>query len=850
MARHIHETTEVGLVCLLKQGKPAGSSVTFVVLHDKVEKTRLDGAVVADARARAGKAATVKYKTPEVPDDKASYVITYKALADGEEYLGGDEIHVWPRKGKLTSRNEDDTQPLPGFKFKVVQNGSAGTDIFKAEGDPAVSDFRLAAGAPFTLEGVAPYAIVSDPANPAPQGGKLRDLKSKNKITFKAEFVDPKRPDSGTIKQWVNLDATAKKGTDALGTEVEITVGAEGDRDGSGTTVPEPLGRAGVFVYVKVKFSGPDNRKSKRNAPKTDLVAGLNLLDRVAVKEAATDAQWEYKGKVDLALAGGVGKFKLALGVAGGDSCEVSIGNTVACSDATLTFVNWRKIWYELMAPDVMALRDASAEDGTAVRDFPSAISNAMKTAGDLTFIDYAIHRSQSFTQDEATTTAPGSILKREFFQRNDGAAKCYLLTDYSFKTYPKAFDKSKGARGSLIKACDVNLFNDGPGRDADFVRRLDATTVQADYDLAANDPNILWSPSSAFSGGGGAASIRSLTWAAKIANPANYRGPPTYSAVAAVDDPAAMVGDDAQFTIDELTQNPAPCRVLFRKPWIGNTATDLDDAAKAAIDLWLAPLWTDAKVRPNDFKLQFRFTGQLGNERRQARVTSLDTYIRAKLASAPPIYKHAGLKPDGSVRSGNFVVADVVDMDRSHWKLIAVNLPAADAGDPGSFVGPLDATAHCPVSVTFTFEPQHSGLGMAGQGAQKGELLLLLDTRAPLSVSDIALHELGHQYNLSNVAHGLPGIANAKGITENEPEARYRDVGTKGNFYTGMGHSGGHCAFGLTDADKTRANFHGLRGKCIMYGASSMNDGTRTATGFCPQCADHARARDLSALK
>ena len=847
MPRHIHEQTEVELICLLKDGKTGAGSVEFVVMHDAAEVTRVQGSVAADARAPGGKAATAKYTPPKVADDKASYVLTYKAIADGEEYKSDDEINVWPREGKLTSRNEDDTQPLKSFKFKVMQNGAQfGGGFRTSNADPSIETFRLDKGYPFKLEGVAPYEIVGDPE---PQGGKLRDLKSKGKVTFKAEFVDPKRPGDGKIVQWVNLEATAgKNGTDGLGSEVVVTVGAEGDRDAAGTVKADPIGTAGVYVYVKVKFSGPAARKSLRNAPKTDLAAGLNLLDRVAVKEAATDPEWEFTGKVDLADAGGVGKFKLQLGLCGGDSCEVSIGSTKACGDATLTFTNWRKIWYELMAPDVMALRDSTAEDGTAVRDFPTVLIDALKAGGDPTFVKYQIYRSQSFTAAEANTAAPGSVLPRSFFQRATGSANCYLLTDYSFTKYPKNFDKGKGARGSLIKGCDVNLFNDGPARDADLTRQFDATSAQADYDLAANDPNILWSPNSAFKGGAGAASIRSIKWKAKIADTAPYHGPPSLE-FASADDPARDDEDGATFTVEELLQNPAACTVTFKKPRIGHTATSLDTAAKSALQSWLSALWTDAKVRPHGFKLKIRATGRLGNARRTDRVTAIQNYITTAVAAAPALWKHRGLTPAGALREGVLAAGTDVDMARSHWKLIAVNLPAGADDKPGEFAGALSAT-HCPVAVELKFEPQHSGLGMAGQGAQKGELLLVIKVDAPVSVADIALHELGHQYGLSKVAHGLPGLANAADVATDEAEPRYQNVGAKGHFYTGKGHSGGHCAWGLTDAQKARATYNGIRGKCIMYGASSLNDGTRTATGFCTQCSDHIRAQDLSALK
>lgn len=846
MAQDIHEETEIELICLLTGGKTGASSVEFVVLHDGAEKTRVQGSVKADDRASGGKAGSAKYKAPKVADTRESYLITYKALADGKEYKSDDEIRVWPREGKLTSRNEDDTKPLKNFKFKVVQNGAQfGQGLRSSDADPSVETFALDKGHGFRLEGVPPYEIVGDPE---PQGGKLRDLKSKGKVNFVAEFVDPKRPASGLVEQWVSLDATGKKGTDGLGSEVEITVGVQGDRDASGTPKAELVGQPGLYVYVKVKFSGPGNRKSQRSKPKTELAAGLNLLDRAAVKEAATDPEWEFTGKVDLVETGGTGKFKLQLGHAGGDTCEVSIGSTKACGDATISFTNWRKIWYELMAPDVMAMVDTQAEDGTAVRDFPAAVSAAMKTSGDATFIAYQIHRSQSFTQAEANVSVPGSVLPRLFFQRTTGPSHCYLLTDYTFTKYPKTFDRGKAPRGSLIKACDFNFFNDGPRADADFTRRFDATSARADYDLAANDPNIVWSPNSAFSGGGGAAALRSVKWKAKFADKNVYRGPPSVG-FEVVDDPGVSDAGDAPFTLTETLQGSAALTVLFKKPMIGHTATSLDDTAKTAIRNWLAGLWTDAKVRPHGFRLKVRISGLLGNARRQARAQALQDFVTATVAAAPPLWKHRGLKPDGTLREGVLSATTDVDMARSHWRLIALNLPAGADDQPGNFAGAESAT-HCPVSVEIVFEPQHEGLGMAGQGPQTGELLLCVSAAAPLSTADIALHELGHQYGLSKTAHGLPGLANAKGVAEAETEARYQNVGANGHFYTGKGHSGGHCAWGLTDAQKARATYGGLRGTCIMYGASSLDDGTRTAAGFCVQCADHVRAQHLDRLR
>ncbi len=346
------------------------------------------------------------------------------------------------------------------------------------------------------------------------------------------------------------------------------------------------------------------------------------------------------------------------------------------------------------------------------------------------------------------------------------------------------------------------------------------------------------------------------MEWWAEIVDPDVYKGPADLLFEPDVDDPAIDgTSKDRHFHLAELNQNPGRCDLLFKKPALGHTATELDASAKRNIRTWLTGLWGDAQVRPHGFALKIRITGSKGvaaDARRAARFLAIRNFIQLEMSSnAPELYKHPGLNPDGTVKEGSLVVADVVDMSRSHWRLLAVNLPALNPDDPGRLAGPEDAQ-HCPISVYYEFEPQSVGLGMAGQGAQTGEMVLDLDPAAPKCVADTALHELGHQFGLSNIGHALPGIPAPKSIVSNETLARYRDLGVKGNYYTGMGHSGGHCAWGLNDADKANADPPGFtrrRGKCIMFGAMGRDDSRSTMTGFCPQCADRARAQDLNRL-
>ena len=410
--------------------------------------------------------------------------------------------------------------------------------------------------------------------------------KSKGRLNFTPEFVTPKAPPDGIIKQWVNLDADpALKGSDGLGPEVEVTVGVLGDRDpNSGTTVAKPLGAAGIYVYIQVHFSGPNSKKSLRNSPKTELAAGLNLLTRTAVKEAATDAEWAYTGKVDLAQTGGIGKFKLKLGMAGGDTCVVKLGSTPACGGPSLTFTNWRKRWYELMAPDFMTM-DTRVVGGVSMRDLPAAGRAVIKDSGITTWTDYEIYKSFAFSAVEAAAASKGSVLDREFFDQSTGAVKRYLLTRYSMDSTPKAFDNGKGTRGMTILLCDDIFINDGAGKGhPDHERTITTTAPAADLDISSIS-RCVWHTVSANRGRAGADCIIALKWTAKITQPIDHQGRADFSFDADADEPGIDgTSKDRHFRIDELTQNPAACAIGFKNPLIGNVATSLDGTSKTAI--------------------------------------------------------------------------------------------------------------------------------------------------------------------------------------------------------------------------------------------------------------------------
>jgi len=834
--RHIYEEQEYAVVALLTVGKPKGSKATFVFTLDGKDHERIDGQIVADKGAPAGKAATCKTKAPVVAADKPSHLIKYHVEVDGEKYTNRDEIHVWPKKGKLeVVKKEDGTTAFPDFKFEVIQNGARSFGEYVTKGNPAVVEFKLKKEHGFELKGILPCEMEA----PEKKGTALRDLKAKG--VFTPEFVKPKIPGDKKIKQWVNLD-TAKSGQDGLGPKIVLQVGIKGDRDETGKTKPDAIGKAGMFVFVKVEF-GPAGglKKSKRNSPKTELLAGKNLSARVE-KTALT----EYTGKVELKLAGGVGELEIHVGFAGGDTCKVSIGCTDACDQDSVEFTNWRRVYYELLAPDFMPLVEKNLPDGTKVKDLPAGLTAEMDSLANDTFTEFVVDKSHTFATNKAPT---GTVLPRTFIGRGAGPANVYILTDHTFTKMPTgtAFDNGKAPRVVPLKLCDDNLYAEGADHNAPKHYAPKVEAVACRVDLPAN---VYWLPVSGFDG---TDSIRELKWKADVTYAAHKAKPKltiTFDGTA-IDSGSART---RVYDVTETVQHKSR-RVTFSRI-VGDVATTLSDSEKTALKTWFNGLLGDvAGLRKNG--LQITIKGDRGAGNKIARSNAIDAELKALILTARDIPTHPGLMDDGTARSGDLKFgttdrASVIDMARSTKSSIAVNLPNAADGDPGKFVGAASDTK-CPIELSVKFTGHHGGLGLA----QGGKILTVLNKDHPKSSAKIVIHELGHLMNLSghDVAADAnsPGLPKRKNVTENLDIDAYKDNGSKGHTYVGKGHSGPHCAYGLSDADKAdgrnKYDIAAARAKCVMFGSASFDDATVGLRKLCVECAEFARARDVARL-
>lgn len=158
----------------------------------------------------------------------------------------------------------------------------------------------------------------------------------------------------------------------------------------------------------------------------------------------------------------------------------------------------------------------------------------------------------------------------------------------------------------------------------------------------------------------------------------------------------------------------------------------------------------------------------------------------------------------------------------------------------------------HCPIRIKLKFKAYETLGGFSLRDSFVGAIAL--EGHADLVVAGTMLHEIGHKMAMTvtgtNAAKVAPGLTAPKTVAQNGPP--YPKNGNKGHVYVEHGSTGPHCAYGLSDDDKTSAVFNTAilekKATCIMFGVIDMHDG-KTRPHFCEECAEHIRARDLQDL-
>ena len=203
-----------------------------------------------------------------------------------------------------------------------------------------------------------------------------------------------------------------------------------------------------------------------------------------------------------------------------------------------------------------------------------------------------------------------------------------------------------------------------------------------------------------------------------------------------------------------------------------------------------------------------------------------------------------------GAARSGTLDV--VKDVQFLSIKKLQIQLPdgTVAAPGPGAWVGAKVTEKGCPIELRVKFEAADEGLGLSGQGAQSGENLVCYLDAAPQTTVDVMIHELCHSAGMAVIGAKAPppGVPQPKTTSQADPDNQDKGS-TLGHLYSGHGHSGGHCARGLSDAQKGLPSYGGLAATCINFGENSLVDPSARSEKICATCAEILKARELQAI-
>lgn len=330
----IFEEETLKLDVKLKKGEAKDKKAKFIFVQDGKDLPPKEVDVKSGWRDASAK---VEYKLPKVEDTKNGYKLEFRLEFDGKKLPGNQEWAVWPRNVGVKTFDADD-KALPFARCRIYR-GDRILDVVKADKDGAFN-YQFQEPGDCTITGDPPFDLTEWKSGK--DQGRAREAKLLRR--WQAEIVKPEVVSTTKpVRQYVNLDP-ADNGQRGEGFEILIEVGAAGDRK-----VEESLrvALAGDEIFIEATFS----RESKRDHP-------LPALSMLAEAATVTEEGKKHKGKVVLANDGGTAFFKLNLGRAGGDTCELKLGTTKEVGDATLKFENWRKLFYQVTRPKGFALPD------------------------------------------------------------------------------------------------------------------------------------------------------------------------------------------------------------------------------------------------------------------------------------------------------------------------------------------------------------------------------------------------------------------------------------------------------------------------------------------------------------
>jgi hypothetical protein len=278
-------------------------------------------------------------------DTDMSTLLHYGVRADDLAFDGDEEIVVYRDSVEVTAVGADDA-PVPNALFKVTVRGDGAeptSTTRRTDGNGVARVQRLPPGE-IEIEWLDPFELRG-----WIQGDGPRRRARVARRTYKGEFRFPARGVE-THEQLVNLprDDDNWDWGHTMRVKVGVEKGAWGPND---------------RLYLKAVF-----KTTERTAPARTIVGG--------VQNGLTSTH-------DLVVGpDGTATFEVELGHGGGDEVTLHVGSTNQCADGTVKIVSWRKVFYQLTAPDIWN-----------VAELPGPVKSAMDQEFEKAFIRLEQHQ-------------------------------------------------------------------------------------------------------------------------------------------------------------------------------------------------------------------------------------------------------------------------------------------------------------------------------------------------------------------------------------------------------------------------------------------------------------------------
>ncbi|MCB9761299.1 MAG: hypothetical protein H6739_15765 [Alphaproteobacteria bacterium] len=814
----------------------SAGSVTFVLSGDVGDLAETTMTITLSAVDRALKAAWA-IPLPTVPADRDTLRIDAVATRLGPDGAPtSDEpqtssVNVWPRTLTLEAKTPDD-QPRTGVRVQLTQP-ALGVHSDGTRPTWAV-ELMQAGDNTFNLQLPGSVAVAVNPDHqevarqPAADNRRKTTLVVKQIIT--AAITSHAAPGGGQhIRQWVNLDNTpnGNNGEPNVGHLVRVELGA---RVGTPWT-------AGSEVHVRVEFTRGPRRTD--GDPAVVEVGGWPFRYRNNNSDVV-----EFMVELN---DQGHAVFDLELGIVGGDVAAVTVGGVRGRADATVSFENWRKIYYELLHPDFM---QADLFNNGAMWDFPDHVKQSVNARFAPCNIELDQVWSGAFTAAQARA---GTVQAARFLDGLNPGRQSLVLGENDLmgdggnlaQNDPIAFPlATSAARTICIRLTDLVMARFRPQTSDDLVtnrtptlalvnrnpgvhgleREIEAPFLNALTHLDWNAVLPAWLPR--------------LQCAQVPVDPTQEVDDPTVPKEMVFIDEG--VGNSANRMVLNIVQRRGAFMAIFVDVELtGQQSNQIRDFVV-----------TQMNGNPNGARrMRFTVTGK-DADRRAAVIRDLDGWVGGLQ------HRHPAIDPaTGQPRRSEMLDVQMTNPGWATWRdgySLDVTLPNAAPADPGSWVGEISPQA-APIQLSATAVLHTSG------GAKTLRRRMLIPLGYGNSVhknATILCHEIGHALGMTI----FPGRNEPPPL---QPAELPTHIGNGGTYYAQganaavltpaekgdgrrLGHQGPHCASGPALGALDRDDFNtDPRGDCIMWGDVDGDPDRQ----FCAVCVRVLKARSLTNL-